>query len=74
MELLGQKHKFEKLKKERERARMLQRKELLVIEGAFFTAKGCSSFRSFSPSVAPGIDEEMSTPSRESPSLERERD
>ena len=74
LELLGQKHKLGKLKKERERARMLQGKELPVAEREFTVATGSSSFRSFSPSMAPGEEVEMSTLSRESPSLERERD
>ena len=62
LELLGQKHRISKLKKERERARMLQVKELLVVEGAF---TGSSSIRSLSPSMAPGVGEETSTPSRD---------
>ena len=62
------------MKKEREGARMLQGQELPVVEGAFTVATSSSSFRSFSPSVAPGVDEEVSTPSRRSTSLGKERD
>ena len=61
LELLGQKHRLGKLKKEMERAQMLEERELLVVESAFTVATGSSSFRSSSPSVAPGVDEEMST-------------
>ena len=61
LELLEQKHRLETLKKERERARFLEEKELPVMEGAV-TATAGSSFRSFSPSVAPGTNEEMWTP------------
>ena len=43
-----------------------------VVDGAVAATSG-SSFRSFSPSVAPGTHEEMSTPSREQCSLDRER-
>ena len=69
LELLGQKHRLGKLKKEMERAQMLEERELLVVESAFTVATSSSSFRSFSPSVAPGVDEEMLMPS-----LESERD
>ena len=53
--LLGQKHRLEDWRKKRERARILEGRELLVVES-----------RSFSSLVAPGVDEEMSTPLRES--------
>ena len=43
-----------------------------MAEGGYTVATGSSSFRSFSPSVEP--EEGMLTPSRESPSVERERD
>ena len=60
------------MKKERECARFLERKELPVVEGAA-TVTTSSSFCSFSPSVERGTNEEMSTPSREESSLDRER-
>ena len=63
MELLGQKHRLDKLEKERERASTLEGKELPVVESAFTVATR-SSFRSFSPSLAPGVDEEMRTTGR----------
>ena len=74
LQLLGQKHRLEKLKKERERARTREGKELSAVERAFTVATGSSSFRSFSVSVARGVHEEMSTSSKEFPSLEKERD
>ena len=58
LELLGEKHRLERLKKERGRARFLEGKELL----AAATADG--SFRSLCPLVEPGTNAEMSTPSR----------
>ena len=36
-----------------------------MVESAFAVATGSSSFRSFSPSVAPGVDREVSTPFKE---------
>ena len=69
---MGQRHRLEKLKKERERARFPEGKELPEVESAVSVATG-SSFRSFSPSVAPATSEEMSTPSREQSLLDRER-
>ena len=39
-------------------------KELLVVDCEFTVATGSSSFRSFSPLVAAGVDEEMSTSSK----------
>ena len=53
---------------------MLQGKELPVAEGDFSVATGSFSFRSCSPSLAHDVDEEVSTPSRRSPALGKERD
>ena len=67
LDLLETKDKLERLKRERERARFLEGKELFVMETAAIVLMG-DSFRSFSPSapsVAPRTNEEMSTPSRE---------
>ena len=74
LQLLGHKPNLGKLKKERDRARMLQGKELPVAEGDFAVATGGSSFRSCSPSLALDVDEGVSTPSRMSPSFGQERD
>ena len=71
LQVLGHKHNLGNLKKERDRARMLQGKELPVAEGDFIVATGGSSFRSCSPSLALDVDEGVSTPSRRSPSLGR---
>ena len=43
-----------------------------MVESAVTVVTG-SSFRSFTPSVAPGTKEEMSTPSREQSPMDRER-
>ena len=53
---------------------MPQGKELPVAGGGYTVATGSSSFRFFSPSVEPGVEEGMLTPPRASPSVERERD
>ena len=74
LELLGQKQKLCKLEKERDRARMLEGKELPAAEGGYTAATGSSSFRSSSPSVEPEVEEGMLTPSRGSPLVERESD
>ena len=68
------KHNLGKLKKDRDRARMLQGKELPVAEGDFTVATSGSSFRSCSLSLALDVDEGLSTPSRRSPSLGKDRD
>ena len=66
-ELLGRKHKYGKLEKERDGAMMLQGREKSGAEGDFTVATDSSSFRSCTPSLAHDVDEEVSTPSRRSP-------
>ena len=74
LELLGRKHKLVKLEKERDRARMLQEREPSGAEGDSNVATDSSSFCSCSPSLAHDVDEAMSTPSRKSPSMVKDRD
>ena len=73
LELSGHKHKLGNLKKERDRARLLQEREPPGAEGDFTIATGSSNFCSCSPSLVHDVDEEMSTPSR-SFSWRKERD
>ena len=74
LELLGRKHKLGKLKKERDRARMLQEREPSGAEGDFNVATDSSSFCSCLLSLAHDVDEAMSTPSRKYPSMVNDRD
>ena len=63
LDLLEKKHRLERLRKEWERARFLEGKELPAMECTATVVTG-SSFRSFSPSalsVAPSANEEMLT-------------
>ena len=59
LDLLGDEHKLGKLKKERDRARMLQGREPPAAEGDFTIATGCSSFCSCSPSSVHDVGEAM---------------
>ena len=67
LDLLEKKHKLETLKKERERARVLKRKEMPVVTGAVTSTTSCSLSHSFEPNG------EMSTPSKDELSLDREK-
>ena len=73
VELLGRKYKLRKLEKGRDRARILQQWEPSGAEGGFAVATDGSSFCSCSPSVTYDVDEAMSTSSRKSPSMVKER-
>ena len=53
LDSLEKKHRLESLKKERERARVPEEKELSVVGGATNCSTGCS----LSPSVEPGTNE-----------------
>ena len=68
LELLGRKQK------ERDRARMLQGGEPSGAEGDFSVATDSTSFCSCSPSLAHDVDEALSTSSRMSPFVGKERD
>ena len=74
LERLGHKHKFGKSERERDRARMLQEKELPVAEGDFTIATSSSSLCCCAPSLAHDVDEEVSTPLYQALSMGKERD
>ena len=74
LELLGCKHKLGNLEKERDRARMSQERDPSGAEGDFSVATDSTSFCSCSPSLAHDVDGALSTSSRKSPSVGKERD
>ena len=67
LDLLEKKHRLETKKKERERARVLKRKEMPVVTGAVTSTTSCSLSPSFEPNG------EVSTPSKDELSLDREK-
>ena len=68
LNLSEKKHRLERLKIDRERARVLEEKEMPVVKGAVTS----TTSHSLSPSFEPEMNEEMITPSNEQPSLEKE--